>query len=95
MMSKEEIEYIEQIEKAIENNENFYWQEDMYELIEIIKKQHGREQKLIEKLEEDIRDLMNQTKENDLKEKANYKLLYLSKYRKILKGENKCIYLDS
>lgn len=95
MMSKEEIEYIEKIEKAIENNENFYWQEDMYELIEIIKKQHGREQKLIEKLEEDIRDLMNQTKENDLKEKANYKLLYLSKYRKILKGENKCIYLDS
>ena len=52
MLSKEEIEYIEQIEKALENNENFYWQEDMYELIEIIRKQHGREQKLIEKLEE-------------------------------------------
>lgn len=53
MLNKEEIEYIEQIEKAIENNENFYWQEDMYELIEIIKKQHGREQKLIEKLEKE------------------------------------------
>ena len=52
-----------------------------------IKQLESREQKLIEKLEEDIKDLMNQTKENDLREKANYTLLYLSKYRKILKGE--------
>lgn len=55
MLSKEEIEYIEELEKAIEDDESFYWQEDMYKLIEIIRKQHGREQKLIEKLEKKIR----------------------------------------
>ena len=52
MLNKEEIEYIEELEKAIEDDKSFYWQEDMYELIEIIKKQNGREKKLIEKLEE-------------------------------------------
>lgn len=49
-------------------------------------------QNLIEKLEKDINELINQTKENDLREKANYTLMYLSKYMKILKGEsdNEC-----
>lgn len=46
-----------------------------------------REQKLIEKLEEDLNDLGEQTKDNYLREKANYTIRYLSEYRKILKGE--------
>lgn len=54
MLSKEEIEYIQIVENVLENKENFYWQEDMYELMEIIKRQQTREQKLIEKLEKDI-----------------------------------------
>ena len=55
--------------------------------IKKVKQLESDKQKLIEKLEEDIKDLMNQTKEKDLREKANYTLLYLSKYRKILKRE--------
>lgn len=92
MLSKEEIEYIEDLEKAIEDNDSFYWQEDMYELIEIIRKQHGREQKLIEKLE---KDTVNITKTmQDGKHCDDYSRCRLKAYRtktkeilSILKGE--------
>lgn len=82
MLSKEEIEYIEDLEKAIEDNDSFYWQEDMYELIEIIRKQHGREQKLIEKLEKIKYDLEFDRRKN------NYSYLYdIKEILSILKGE--------
>ena len=96
MLSKEEIEYIEDLEKAIEDNDSFYWQEDMYELIEIIRKQHGREQKLIEKLEEDIREETGYAKWTNSYTKeispAVTRMISKSKYAQeilsILKGES-------
>ncbi len=52
MLSKEEIpEYLNDLEKALKDNDSFYWQEDMYELIQIIRKEEPDKKKLIEKLE--------------------------------------------
>lgn len=89
MLSKEEIEYIEDLEKAIEDNDSFYWQEDMYELIEIIRKQHGREQKLIEKLEERIKEYKEKSGGNTyhIQSMINAEIRELEWVLSIMKGE--------
>lgn len=84
MLSKEEIEYLNDLEKALESNDSFYWQEDMYELINMLKNKDKKEQKLIEKLEEDIEN--NNFKETEcLEDKGRY--YYAKEILGILKGE--------
>lgn len=54
MINKEEMKYVKQVENALENNKSFYWQEDMHELIQIIKRNQERDKKIIKYLKQEI-----------------------------------------
>jgi hypothetical protein len=43
--NKEIKEYLNDLEKAIENNQKFYWQEDMDVLIDLVRKYITKEEK--------------------------------------------------
>ena len=74
MLSKEEIKYIKDLEEALENNESFYQKEDMYELLEIVKRQQSDKQKLIEKLEEIMKETVQNIKPETMKKYQNIKM---------------------
>lgn len=88
MLSEEEVEYLNDLEKALEDNDSFYWQEDMHELIKMLKQKDKKEQNLIEKLEENIEEYRKCMDKTDIKlNKIHYmkRIEYAKEVLKIIK----------
>lgn len=79
-------EAIERIKINLKNN-TIEKQEDMKNIAEYIKHLESREQKLIEKLEEDKIELIEELKYNITKREARMQLNLVNKYLEIVKGE--------